>query len=121
MNRLQVGDRIKLFGGYDMNPLWLFGGEGYTAKVLSFFDNYINGSENDSRMSISIEFDEPLTLKGLTGKYGFIMGRWEDQKWEDVGVVHVHITTNKISKASDITEENSRWVESHASYEKISG
>ena len=121
MNRLKVGDRIKLFGGYDMNPPWLFGGEGYTAKVLSFFDNCITGRKGDSSISISIEFDEPLTFKGFIGKYGFIMGRWEDQKWEDAGGVHVHITTNKISKASDITEENSRWVESHANYQKISG
>ena len=121
MNKLLVGDRIKLFGGYDMNPSWLFGREGYTAKVLLFFDNQIDGREDDSSISVSIEFDEPLTLKGLTGKYGFIMGRWKDQKWENEGVVHVHITNNKITKASDITEENSRWVESHASYEKISG
>ncbi len=119
MNRLQAGDRIKLFGGYDMYPLWLQDRTHYFATVLGFFDNEIEGRDGDLRLSATIEFEEEIEFKGLTGKFGFIMGRWEGQQWLRTGVVHVHLSSIKIVKAGQITEENSRWMESHASYEAV--
>jgi len=119
MNRLQVGDRIKLFGGYDMHPRWMGDKNHYVATVLGFFDNEIEGRVDDERLSASIEFDEELEFEGLTGKFGYIMGRWEKQQWLSSGIVHVHLTNVKIAEAKQITEENSRWMESHARYEVV--
>jgi hypothetical protein len=116
MKRLKVGDRIKLSGGYDMNPPWLKGGSGYLA---GFFDNDIGKRKGDERLSASIEFETEMEHQGFKGKYGFILGRWESQEWETSGTVHCHIATIPITKSQDITENNSVWAESHAHYEVV--
>jgi hypothetical protein len=119
MDRLQVDDRIKLFGGYEMYPLWLRDKTHHFATVLGFFDNQIEGRDGDERLSATIKFDEELEFEGLTGKFGFIMGRWVGQKWLRSGVVHVHLSNIKVVEVKQATEENSRWMESHASYEAV--
>ncbi|HSG42267.1 MAG TPA: hypothetical protein VLA72_03850 [Anaerolineales bacterium] len=119
MKRLKVGDRIKLSGGYDMNPPWLKGGSGYLAKVTGFFDNDIGKRKGDERLSASIEFETEMEHQGFKGKYGFILGRWESQEWETSGTVHCHIAAIPITKSQDITENNSVWAESHAHYEVV--
>lgn len=119
MERLQVGDRIKLFGGYEMYPLWMRDKEYYFATVLGLFDNEIEGRVGDERLSATIEFDEEIEFEGLKGKYGYIMGRWEKQQWLRSGTVHVHLTDVRIDEAAQITKENSRWMESHARYEVV--
>jgi hypothetical protein len=35
---MKIGDRLKVSGGYDMNPPWLHGGNGYYATFLAFID-----------------------------------------------------------------------------------
>ena len=120
-NKLKPGDRIKLFGGYDMDPPWLKGRDCHYARILRFIDSRIEGRTGDERLSAVIEFDEEIELKGLRGKFGVILGRWEGQEWEATGVVHVDLLEVEISEVSEMTRENSRWVESHASYERING
>lgn len=119
MGRLRIGDRIKLSGGYDMDPPWLKGGDGYFAKVTGFFDNEIEKRKGDERLSASIEFDTEVEHKGIAGKYGFMLGRWENQTWDSSGTVHIHISTVPITSAKDITRDNSVWAESHAYYETV--
>ena len=104
-----------------MEPAWLKGQECHFATVLRFIDNKIPKRKNDERLSAVIEFDDELEFKGLKGKFGLIMGRWEGQKWETKGIVHVHLLDHEIIDQEEMTKENSRWIESHASYEKISG
>jgi hypothetical protein len=119
MDRLQVGDRIRLFGGYDPYPRWLPDKDHHFATVLGFIDNEIKGRVDDERLSAIIEFDEELEFEGLTGRFGYIMGRWEKQQWLRSRIVHVHLTDIKIVEAKQITEDNSRWMESHACYETV--
>jgi hypothetical protein len=110
LDKLKVGDRIRLFGGYDMKPTWLKGGDGYNARVLSFFDNEIGGRDGDSALSALIEFEEEIESEGFLGKFGFITGRWEGQTWETEGAVHVNICKRKIQTAAEIETLNSCWV-----------
>lgn len=119
MTRLALGDRIRLFGGYDMEPPWLRDRPEHYARVLSFFDNEIEGRSDDSRISASIEFEHLITFKGVTGGFGHIMGRWAGQEWEQSGVVHAYLCKEPVSSAHDITESGSVWLESHASYEVV--
>jgi hypothetical protein len=121
MNKLRPGDRIRLFGGYDMVPLWLRDRDCYSATVLKFFDNRIEKRKGDERLSAVIEFDDPVSFEGLQGKFDVITGRWEGQLWEKQGVVHVYLTEREISEPSELDNANSRWMESHASYECIDG
>lgn len=102
-----------------MDPPWLKGGPGYFAKVTGFFDNEIEKRKGDERLSASIAFETEMEYKGLKGKYGFILGRWEGQEWERSGTVHCHISSVPITKASDITQNNTVWAESHAHYEVV--
>ena len=102
-----------------MDPPWLKGGSGYDATVLRFIDNGIEKRKGDERLSAVIQFDSELDLKGLKGRFGLILGRWEGQKWATEGVVHVHLMSEEIFGQNEMTEENSRWVESHASYKKL--
>jgi len=119
MSRLQPGHRVRLFGGYDMKPPWLRDRDSYNATVLKFFDNGIEKRTGDERLSAVIEFDELVSFEGLQGKYGVIFGRWEGQRWEKQGVVHVYLTDHEISGSSELDKLHSRWMESHASYECI--
>jgi hypothetical protein len=121
VKRLKVGDRIKITGGYDMDPPWLKGGTGYIAIVIGFFDNHIEKRQGDSAVAVTIEFEEEIEHKGFKGKYGFLLGRYADQKWiaENHGI-HVHISKTPIEKSSDISKGNSVWAESHASYQQVS-
>jgi hypothetical protein len=120
MKKLKIGDRIKLYGGYDMDPPWVKDGDGYYARIVSFFDNEIEGREDDSRISAAIEFDEELEIKNFKSRFGFILCRWEGQEWDTEGVVHVHLSNKPVTAASDISGKTSIWVESHASYKKVS-
>jgi len=104
-----------------MDPPWLKGRDCHYARILRFIDSRIEGRTGDERLSAVIEFDEEIELKGLRGKFGVILGRWEGQEWEATGVVHVDLLEVEISEVSEMTRENSRWVESHASYERING
>ena len=104
-----------------MDPPWLKDHDCYYAKVLRFFDNQIEKRTGDERLSAVIEFDEEIEFEGLRGMFGVILGRWEGQKWKTSGVVHVYLVGKEISEATEMTKENSRWMESHASYEKIDG
>lgn len=119
MDRLNINDRIKLSGGYDQVPAWLKGGNGYYATVTGFFDNGIEEREGDERLSVSIEFDEELENKGLIGKYGYLLSRWKDNVWTTTGTAHLYLTSIHINKSTDITKENSVWVESHADYTRL--
>ena len=119
IQKLSPGDRIRLFDGYDMDPPWLQGRKCCYATVLKFIDNKIEKRINDERLSAIIEFDDELEFKGLKGKFGVILGRWKGQQWEAKGVVHVYLLAAEIMRQEEMTRENSRPVESHASYEKI--
>jgi hypothetical protein len=118
MKKLLPGDKIKLFGGYDMALPWLKGHEYYLATVLRFIDNKTEGRKDDERLSAFIEFSDEVEFNGFKGKYGYLTGRWEGQRWETKGVVHVQILSSEIIEHEEITREKSRWVESHASYKK---
>ena len=118
-----MGDAIKLWSGYDYDPRWYSSmkkhKDHFLAEVLRFYDNEVEKRKDDSRLSAAIEFDEEVEFDGLKGRYGYILGRWEGQVWGASGVVHVHLTGKEIFKQSDIANDNSRWMESHARYEKI--
>ena len=59
MKKLLPGDKIKLFGGYDMAlPPWLKDHEYYLATVLRFIDNKTEGRKDDERLSAFIEFSD---------------------------------------------------------------
>jgi len=119
MHELKPGDRIRLFGGYDMDPHWLKNRGCHFATILRFIDNNIAKRSHDERLSAVIEFDDGFECKGFKGKFGILLGRWEGQLWEAKGVVHVYLLAAEIKQQEEMTRENSCHIESHASYEKL--
>jgi hypothetical protein len=117
---LQIGDKIKLSGGYDMDPPWLLGHpDGYTACVLRFIDCEIKGRNGDERRSAVVLFDQELEFSGLRSRFGYLLLRYVGQKWSDSEHgVHVHLAKDEPIDRIDHSKGTSRWLESHASYTK---
>jgi hypothetical protein len=66
--KINVGDRVKLLGGYHMEPKWLHGGDGYPVIIIDFLEN----------SAALIEFEEEIEFDGFTGKYGLLELRYAD-------------------------------------------
>jgi hypothetical protein len=49
--KINVGDRVKLLGGYHMEPKWLHGGDGYPVIIIDFLENSAPPSSLKSRLS----------------------------------------------------------------------
>ncbi|MGC1374991.1 MAG: hypothetical protein WA821_02130 [Anaerolineales bacterium] len=116
---MKTGDRVKLSGGYDMEPPWLRGGNGYFATALGFLDNNDERRAGDGGLSVLIEFDEVIEFGGLSGKYGLLDLRYTNQPWEVSGPVHVTLLDHKIQSIEEKTKDSSRWMESHAVYQVV--
>jgi hypothetical protein len=122
----RVGERVVVFGGYDMVPRWLQGGSGYTGELVQIAGEWA-----------AVELDEPTEIAGeqpwrdlgdvLTGGSAECIvarGRWlairlayVDQTWEEpVRRIHVAVCSscpdlNAVPAGAGIGV----WVESHAS------
>jgi hypothetical protein len=54
---LSIGDRVWLWGGYDNEPLWLQGVDGYSGRVDGFLS-----SDSQTQPCALIRLDSPMTL-----------------------------------------------------------
>jgi hypothetical protein len=115
---MNIGDKLRLSGGYDMNPRWLQARNEYYATVVAFLENNKKSSSTE-KLSALIEFDEFVTFEGMTGKFGLLDLRYVGQAWENSGSVHVFLLKEKINSIQARNEETSRWMESHATYEVV--
>lgn len=59
---VQVGDRVRLSGGYDMEPKWLDEKQERTGGVVRFIPG-----QNKVEAAV-VELDSPMSFEGLTGK-----------------------------------------------------
>ena len=110
---LKAGDRIRLSGGYDMDPEWL-GDQGFFMGVVTAF---ITG-QNEMPAAV-VQLDENIHFRGATGNILILELRYEGAKWNPGETVHVELC--------DFLPENKRWqdrrqglwIESHARYERV--
>ena len=106
---LLVGDRVRIAGGYDMEPKWLNGRNAYFGECIGFAPG-----ENAHTAAI-IKLDEPITLDSVTGSYVALRLRYVGARWAKHETVHVELFT---APPSSLQESSSRglWIESHANY-----
>jgi hypothetical protein len=112
---LSVGDRVKIDGGYDIDPSWLQGGGGYEGIIEDFL------TRHDGRgMDALVRLAAPVTLKGVTGSLVLLSLRYESAKWEGRPTVHV-VLCSELPREPDFLKDATRfaWVESHASLRKL--
>ncbi len=99
---VSLNDRVFIFGGYDMDPLWLQSGIGYEGVV-----------EKMSPHGVLVRLDAPLTLKGVTGNHLYLSNRYADST--DFRHVHVVLCAEVPESKPDIQDTvRFAWVESHA-------
>lgn len=110
---LSIGSRLRLRGGYDMEPKWLSG----KSEVLGTLTRMIPG-QNDKPAAV-VELDEPLSVDGIEGRIVLLELRYVGAKWTNEGVVHVELCDFEPAHETWRNRRQGLWVESHASYDNI--
>jgi hypothetical protein len=127
----RVGDRVKVAGGYDMEPAWLAGGPGYTGRIKELEGN---------RAAVKLEATLSLRAPGngwadfgrgekqALGQVRLANGDWlalalayEDAAWrEPITRLHAALCAQRPDLAA-IPEGGGIgiWVESHATMSHV--
>lgn len=117
---VEIGDRLKVTGGYEYDPNWLKGKDGCVGTVIRFL-----WEGDDRRKKLVLDLGEDFTTCEFKGRYLILFLRDSGDHWEDEGVVHV-VVGNSIPKdvesigvAAD-PSSGFKWVEAAASYKILS-
>lgn len=112
---LRTGDRVRLSGGYDMEPPWLSGVAAVEGTVASFIPG------QNKQPAAVIKLDVPLVAKGATGDTLVLELRYEGATWGAMETVHVELCdfTPEVKRWKD--RRQGKWIESHATCERLSG
>jgi len=112
-DRLKLGDRVKLYGGYDMEPRWLCGKAAHFGTVSSF----IPGQEKEQ--AVVIKLDAPITVDDVKGDIVVLELRYVGATWKKHETVHIELCDFEPEPKTWSERRQGKWVESHASYERI--
>jgi hypothetical protein len=120
---LQVGDRVRVSGGYDMDPKWLAANrEGYEGTVVAFIPG-----QNEQSAAV-VHLDEELTLpEGAGAAHESVHGSHLVLELGHVGTdwstptprVHVELCDGPPEPRAWSDRPQGAWVESHATYRKL--
>ena len=110
---LQVGDRVRLAGGYDQEPRWLSGKPFVEGVVAGFI------SGQGSKPAAVIRLDAPLRVQAMSGKTLILELRYADAKWAWTETVHVELCDFSPEPKRWQERRQGQWVESHATYHRI--
>lgn len=105
---LGEGDRVFVTGGYDPEPAWLAGGEGYAGTL----ERFIPG-QNDEPAAV-VRTDTPVTAEGTTGELLVMQLRWVGATWHSGAVAHVELCDFEPEAKPWGERRQGAWVESHA-------
>lgn len=112
-NTLKVGDRVRLSGGYDMDPKWLSGKECYVGRVTEFIPG-----QNKLPAAI-VQLDSPIAFENTIGDIVVLELRYVGARWGRTDIVHVELCNFTPEAKSWKDRKQGKWVESHASYVKV--
>jgi len=110
---LEIGDLVRLSGGYDFEPEWLAGAESVTGSVVAFVPG-----QNENPAAV-INLDEPLSYKNLTGSILVLELRYADTNWGKTQTVQVELCDFMPEQISWRTRRKGQWTESHATCNRI--
>jgi len=111
---LNVGNRVKIYGGYFEEPKWLKHDEHVVGEVVGFI------LDQDKQDLLVIKLEEEFVVGHDKGSYLVLGLRYENMRWDDKGIVSVELC--------DFIPEDKPWelrkhgkgVETAATYEKTS-
>jgi hypothetical protein len=124
MTRMDIGSRVAVGGGYDMEPEWLPDGGVVTGNVVAWLER------SATQPACLVALDVPLTAVGLvqgrrreqrTGDHLVLTLRYTGQTWsDDDRTVHVLLCDGPPEQDQvDETTSDGAWVESHATYKPL--
>jgi hypothetical protein len=111
---LAVGDRVRLFGGYDRDPEWLDDRH----EVLGVVERFIPG-QNEQPAAI-VRLDEELTVGDTTGQVVVLELGWVGTDWSTPEPrIHIELCDFDPEPRRWQERRQGAWVESHASYQVV--
>jgi len=111
--RLREGDRIRLSGGYEMEPKWLGGKDAYLGRCLKFI------SGQSKQPAAVVELDETIAINSLSGNVVILELRYAGARWRKREIVHLELCDFVPENKAWNDRKRGEWIESHASYELL--
>ena len=112
-DKLQLGDRLELSGGYDPGSMWLSEKDAVYGTVAKFIPG-----QNIPPAAL-IKLDEPLLTEGVTGEFVVLELRYRGAEWSQTETVHVELCDFEPEQARWQDRRQGKWVESHATYKRV--
>lgn len=113
--RLREGDRIRLYGGYNVEPKWLGGKKACFGRCLGFI------AGQGKQPAALVELDEALTFDSTSGKYVVLELRYTGSRWGKRENVHIELCNFVPEDRAWKDRKRGEWIESHASYQVVIG
>jgi len=111
--KLDIGDRLQIGGGYDMEPQWLDGRRYYSGTVKALIPG-----QNDMP-AVVVALDKDALFENYSGKYLVLELRYAGAAWVETGTVHVELCDFEPEAKPWQDRKQGKWVESHATYRKL--
>ena len=112
--QLVAGDRVRISGGYDVEPAWLHGELFYTGTICRFIPG------QNSTPAVVVELDHPIKVDAVTGRTVVLELRYEYAGWTEENVVHVELCDFVPEAKPWQYRRQGKWVESHATCSRMS-
>lgn len=126
----EIGQRVVVAGGYDMDPVWLAGGHGYVGTIVDIAGNRaVVELDDEIELHASREpwkdfgdetVPEPIERSIVRGRWLALMLGYVGRRWEDpIERVHVGLCARRPDLADALRGGQAgtgigAWVESHA-------
>lgn len=82
---MEIGDSVKLYGGYDYEPAWLVNGDHKIVTVLKFIPGQY------SEPAAVVKLAAPITVDSATGDILVLEIRHQGAKWLKESIVHIEL------------------------------
>ena len=112
-NPIAPGERVRLSGGYDMDPRWLAGKEYLNGTVQGFIPG------QNALPACVVTLDDPIDVEGCSGVVLVLELRYAGSSWQDAETVHVELCSELPESKRWQDRRQGKWVESHARYERV--
>lgn len=112
-DRLEVGSRVRLSGGYERFPRWLKGEHSHDGECIAFIEG------QNTRPAAVVKLDKAIEFDGTSGDIVVLELRYADASWAASGVVHIELCSFTPEDRHWKERRKGVWIESNASYETI--
>ncbi len=110
---LLAGQRVRLSGGYEIEPTWLGGNTEVFGQVASFIPGH------GAKKAAVVKLEQSLHCEGITGDIVVLELRFRGAKWASTETVHVELCDFVPEAQAWQNRRQGKWVESHATYKAV--